>query len=108
MRFLEYQKTIRTPEIKLPCEDEIKVKVVNEIRKKFEKKYKVITIDGARIIFSPTSWALVRPSNTSPYLTVRIEAQTDEEVIRIKNVMVAIPRTNIKRSLKSSKWMSNG
>ncbi len=77
-----------TPEIKLPCEDAVKVKVVNDIKEYFENQgNQIITIDGARIVFSPTNWALVRPSNTSPYLTIRIEANSDEEVIKIKNIM---------------------
>ena len=80
--------TVMTPEIKLPCADEVKVKVVSEIKEYFEKKgNNVITIDGARVVFSPTSWALVRPSNTSPYLTVRVEANTEKEVLDIKNIM---------------------
>ncbi|KKR30538.1 hypothetical protein A2715_05975 [Candidatus Woesebacteria bacterium RIFCSPHIGHO2_01_FULL_39_32] len=83
----EVPVTSMTPEIKLPCADEVKVKVANDIKEKFEKTYKVITIDGARVVFSDTSWALVRPSNTSPYLTIRVEADTDEEVIKIKNIM---------------------
>ncbi len=80
--------TVMTPEIKLPCADEVKVKVVSDIREYFEEKgNKVITIDGARVVFSPTSWALVRPSNTSPYLTVRVEADTEKEVLEIKKTM---------------------
>ena len=51
------------------------------------QKEPVITIDGARIMFSETSWGLVRPSNTSPYLSIRVEADTDEEVVKIKNIM---------------------
>lgn len=76
-----------TPEIKLPCRDEVKNKISESIKEHFLKDYKVITIDGSRIQFSDTSWGLVRPSNTSPYLSVRVEADTDEEVIRIKNIL---------------------
>jgi len=80
-------QTSMTPEIKLPCADEAKKRIVEEIKNKFINEYKVITIDGARINFSETSWALIRPSNTSPYLSFRAEADTDEEVINIKNLM---------------------
>ena len=76
-----------TPEIKLPCSDENKVEIVEKIKTKFSKVYKVISIDGARVSFSDTSWALIRPSNTSPYLSFRAEADSNEEVIRIKNTM---------------------
>ena len=80
-------KTSMTPEIKLPCVDEKKNEIVEKIKNEFIKNYKVITIDGARIAFSDTSWALIRSSNTSPYLSFRAEANTDDEVIKIKNIM---------------------
>ena len=79
--------TSMTPEIKLPCSDENKVEIVEKIKTKFSKAYKIISIDGARVSFSDTSWALIRPSNTSPYLSFRAEADSNEEVIRIKNTM---------------------
>ena len=83
----EIPATPMTPEIKLPCADDVKNKISDSIKDYFMKNYKVITIDGARISFSDTSWALIRPSNTSPYLSFRAEANTDEELIRIKNIM---------------------
>lgn len=79
-------KTIRTPEIKLPCPDEKKFKVVEKIKENFQKKYKTITIDGVRIVFGKNTWALVRASNTSPYLTLRFEAETKEKLLEIKNI----------------------
>lgn len=83
----QFPHTVMTPELKLPCTDETKFKVVEEITKYFSSNYKTITIDGSRVIFSDTSWGLVRASNTSPYLTIRVEADTEEEVLKIKNVL---------------------
>lgn len=83
----EFEHTTMTPELKLPCADEVKHKVVEKIRDFFRKKYKTIDIDGVRILFSDTSWGLVRASNTSPYLTIRVEANTDDEVIKIKKLI---------------------
>lgn len=83
----KFPKTVMTPEMKLPCEDQVKFKIVEELTKYFSKNYETITIDGSRIKFSDTSWGLIRASNTSPYLTTRVEADTEEEVIRIKNLM---------------------
>lgn len=79
--------TIITPELKLPCDDAVKEKVVASMKKRFSKDYKTIDIDGVRIVFSDTSWGLVRASNTSPYLTIRVEADTEKEVIKIKNLL---------------------
>lgn len=83
----ELIRPVRTPEIKLPTQDEVKFDVIAKVTKAFINKYKVVTIDGSRIIFSDTSWALVRASNTSPYLTIRFEAPTAEEVLKMKNLV---------------------
>lgn len=83
--FSEFPATVMTPELKLPCEDSVKHQVVNEIAQHFAKDHQTVTIDGVRVIFSPTSWGLIRASNTSPYLTIRVEADTESEVIQIKN-----------------------
>lgn len=83
----QFPETVMTPELKLPCEDSAKVKVVNAIRDHFSSKYETINIDGVRVVFSPTSWGLVRASNTSPYLTIRVEADTEKEVLEIKNIL---------------------
>lgn len=83
----ELPKTSMTPEIKMPCADDVKTKVVEAVKNKFSKEYKTIEMDGVRVLFSNTSWALVRQSNTSPYLTIRMEADSDEELIKIKNII---------------------
>ena len=56
-----------------------------------ENNYKVITVDGVRIEYED-GFALVRPSNTSPSLTVRFEAKSVEamethrlEILRLIN-----------------------
>lgn len=85
--FADFPQTVMTPELKLPCADEAKQKVVDQITAYFSQNYKTITIDGVRVLFSDTSWGLVRASNTSPYLTVRVEADTEKEVLDIKNLL---------------------
>jgi phosphomannomutase/phosphoglucomutase len=80
-------RPIRTPEIKIPVEDEVKFELIEKITRRFLKKYSVIIIDGSRIQFSKNSWGLVRASNTSPYLTLRFEAETKAEIIRMKNLV---------------------
>lgn len=75
-----------TPELKAPCPDEEKFRVVAELVGEFKAKYETIDIDGARVIF-PGGWGLVRASNTNPYLTLRFEARTPEELAEIKRVV---------------------
>lgn len=83
-------KRIRTHEIKLPCDDKVKFKVVDAVRNIFKKKYKCILLDGVRVVFDDKSWGLVRASNTSPYLTIKVEAPTEEGVIKIKNILADV------------------
>lgn len=72
-----------TPELRVDCADRDKFQVVEEITSYFKKKYEVIDVDGARVLF-PDGWGLVRASNTSPKLVVRCEAKTPEGLERIK------------------------
>jgi len=75
-----------TPELKAPCPDEEKFRVVAELVREFKAKYETIDIDGARILF-PGGWGLVRASNTNPYLTLRFEARTRKELEEIKRIV---------------------
>lgn len=78
-------KYYSTNEIKIAVTDENKFKIVDEVKNySISKGYKMVTIDGVRVEM-PNSWALIRCSNTGPNLTVRYEATTKEELIRIEN-----------------------
>jgi phosphomannomutase/phosphoglucomutase len=76
-----------TPEIRVDCPDEHKFKVVEKLKKKFSKKYKIIDIDGVRITF-PDGFGLVRASNTQPVLVLRFEGKTPEKMQEIKNIII--------------------
>jgi phosphomannomutase / phosphoglucomutase len=80
-------RRVRTPEIKLPCADEKKFAVVEQIKKTFADRYTISDIDGVRIQMTETGWGLIRASNTSPYLTIRVEGVDEAEVLKIKNVL---------------------
>jgi phosphomannomutase/phosphoglucomutase len=68
-----------TPELEYDCADNIKFDVIAKARDYFQKDLglNVVTIDGARIEFKD-GWGLLRASNTSPKLVVRVEADTDK------------------------------
>lgn len=82
-----FPRRVLTPEFKLPCSDEKKFAIVRKITEELGRHYPIITIDGVRFKNSKTGWGLVRPSNTSPYLTVRVEAESEKEVLEIKNIL---------------------
>jgi phosphomannomutase/phosphoglucomutase len=75
-------KTYSTPEIRVYASEEVKFKIVDEVRENLAKKYPVIDIDGVRAIY-PKGWGLVRASNTQAILVLRFEGETkgDLEVI---------------------------
>ncbi len=78
--------TFNTPEIRVDCPDEIKFAVVQKAVEIFSKDYKVIDIDGARIVFDD-GWGLVRASNTQPALVLRFEALSKERLDQIRTLV---------------------
>src|SRR3990170_2804383 len=81
-----------TPELKAPCPDAEKFRVVEELTRELKARYETLDIDGARVSFPGGGWGLVRASNTNPYLTLRFEAKTDAEVAEMKRVIYAALR----------------
>ena len=85
--------------IELPCSDEKKFDIIQNIVDQVSSKYDVITIDGARITFEH-GWTVIRASNTSPNLTVRFEADSPEylsEIIRrVEKLLIAYHEIDIK------------
>ncbi len=75
--------TFSTPEIRIYASDEVKFKIVDEVRRKLGQKYPVNDIDGIRISY-PRGWALVRASNTQAALVLRYEAETSEDLEAIR------------------------
>jgi len=79
-------KTFSTPELRVPCRDNIKFDVVNRIAENFSHTNEVITIDGARIIFD-RGWGLVRASNTQALLILRFEANSEDSLKKIRELV---------------------
>ena len=76
-------KYYSTDENKIEVEDTKKEKVVNRVEEYCKKKgYKYITTDGVKVLYDD-GFALVRKSNTTPNITTRYEAKTQE---RLKNI----------------------
>jgi len=77
-----------TPEIRVKSSDEEKFTVVEKARQYFGKRYELIDVDGARILF-PGGWGLIRASNTGPEIIVRCEGRTPEIRDQIKEEIVS-------------------
>ncbi len=65
---------VTSPELRIPCDDAAKFRIAEACAARFRGSRPVLEIDGARIEFEG-GWALVRPSNTEPVLSVRLEAE---------------------------------
>src|SRR5262245_17304616 len=76
-----------TPELKAMCPDAEKFRALDERVRDLRQRYQTIDIDGARVLFPGGGWGLVRASNTNPYLTLRFEAHTEEEIESMKRVI---------------------
>src|SRR3990167_4317298 len=74
---------ISTPEIRVDCPEAIKFRVVDMVKERLGKSYRIIDIDGARIEF-PDGWGLIRASNTQPALVLRFGAQTEVRLSEIR------------------------
>ncbi len=77
-----------TPEVRVPCPDDVKFAVVASLVEGFKKEYEVVDVDGARVLFDE-GWGLVRASNTQPALVVRAEARSESGLGRIKAILSA-------------------
>ena len=86
-RLADVPKMVNTPEIRMECPEERKFQIVSELVEEFKKDYKVIDVDGARVLFDG-GWGLVRPSNTQPVLVLRFEAVDENRLEEIQNTVM--------------------
>lgn len=77
-------KYYSTEEIKIHSPNDIKDRVIEDIKKYcINMRFNIDLTDGVKII-RPDSWALIRVSNTGPNITVRFEADTENKLFLIK------------------------
>lgn len=79
-------QTVNTPELKLPMAEEKKSDFMEKLLcdGNFDHAEK-ITLDGLRVEWN-YGWGLIRRSNTSPYLILRFEADTKENLAKIEEI----------------------
>ncbi|MFT5425178.1 MAG: phosphomannomutase/phosphoglucomutase [Gammaproteobacteria bacterium] len=82
--FAELPDDVSTPELRIPLAEKNHAKAMDIMKKKMTFEGAEITdIDGIRVDF-PDGWGLVRPSNTSPFLVARFEAESEAVLERIQ------------------------
>src|SRR6266480_249036 len=76
-----------TPELRLPCEEERKFAIVEEVRERLRKRgAEMVEIDGVRVR-TPDGWWLLRASNTQAIVVVRAESSSEAGLQRLKQAL---------------------
>ncbi len=77
--------SLATPELQLKTAEGENFTLVEELKRtaKFEGATEIIKIDGVRVEY-PDGFGLARPSNTTPVVVIRFEADTPEALARIQ------------------------
>ena len=84
-------KRYSTSEIKVPCPETDKQGIMKSIASYVTANYKdVLALDGVKVRLSDNGWFLIRVSNTSPYLSVRMEGKTPEDLEMIRSNVLSI------------------
>ncbi|MFH0770152.1 MAG: phosphomannomutase/phosphoglucomutase [Candidatus Peregrinibacteria bacterium] len=86
--FSAFPKVYLAPERRPHCPDSEKTRIVGLITDHFAKHYPVNTLDGVRIDFGDGAWAGIRQSNTSPCLSVCIEARSPEKLRDVEKIVL--------------------
>jgi phosphomannomutase / phosphoglucomutase len=86
--FSEFPKVYQIPELRPHCPDDRKGAVVLAATEHFASQYPVNTLDGARVDFGEGAWAGIRQSNTSPVLSICIEARSPEKLHSVSSVVL--------------------
>jgi phosphomannomutase/phosphoglucomutase len=89
----EFPKVYQAPEFRPHCPDAKKTEIVQKITEYFKKDYDVNDADGARVDFGDGAWAGIRQSNTSPKLSICIEARSPQRLEEIESIVMEQLRT---------------
>ncbi len=91
--FDAYPKTFALPEMRPYCPDEKKKEIIEKVTEHFSGKYPSETMDGIRMDFGNGGWAGVRYSNTSPCLSIIVQAQSEEHLKEIETEVLEHMKT---------------
>jgi len=80
-------RVVNTPELRIPCSDERKFKVIEEVKVRLAAEAaELVAVDGVRVK-SGDGWWLLRASNTQAALVARCEAPSAEALERLKSAL---------------------
>ena len=73
---------------KVSIESSLHDKIITEIAKKIEEKYKINQLDGIKINIDDNTWSLIRKSNTEDIIRISTESNDKEMLVRIQKEMI--------------------
>ncbi len=88
-----FPRVYQSPELRPFCPDDAKGKIITAITAHFQKTYPVITLDGVRIDFGEGAWAGIRQSNTSPCISICMEARSREKLKEVETIVLGQVKT---------------
>jgi phosphomannomutase/phosphoglucomutase len=86
--FEKFPKVYQSAERRPHCPDGDKTRIVKAVIAHFTKTHPVNTLDGARIDFGDGAWAGIRQSNTSPKLSIVIEARSPKKLEEVEKMVL--------------------
>jgi len=86
--FEDFPETYSYPEMRPYCSDDKKFDVLERVIAHFKDNYPSNTLDGVRLDFGKGGWAGIRVSNTSPRVSIIMEAQTENHLKEIENIVL--------------------
>ena len=75
---------------KVSIESSLHDKIMTEIVKKIEEKYKINQLDGIKINIDDNTWSLIRKSNTEDIIRISTESNDKEMLDRIQKEMIKV------------------
>ena len=85
IKFFESFSQVRD---KVSIESSLHDKIMTEIAKKIEEKYKINQLDGIKINIDDNTWSLIRKSNTEDIIRISTESNDKEMLVRIQKEMI--------------------
>lgn len=82
VKMKDYPTRFHSSEIKITCPEELKFSLIDTIIKNIRDTNDALDInetDGVRVSVTETGWFLIRASNTTPMISVRIEGKDEKE-----------------------------
>lgn len=85
-----------SPAYRIPCPAPLCQKIIDALHQHFSNRSdaELILVDGLRIHL-PYGWAIVRSSKTEPVISIRLEGNTEEDLLHIKREFYALIKPHL-------------